>query len=148
MPLTVYSNCSERLYLALRTSRNEARLHTRAKSNFPPRGGGGIYIGLYNQFVNSIPIRAFRINSILSIRLIWNAKQFNSIRASSEGLKGLPAPLTTPGALLPPLEAPVLPPREAHQGILGYENHPMYDYLARSQARNWPYHQLVDVDAS
>ena len=48
-------------------------------------------------------------------------------------------PSTTPGALLPPLKAPVLPPREAHQGILGYENHPMYDYLARSQAQNWPY---------
>ena len=28
---------------------------------------------------------------------------------------------------------------EAYQGKLGYENHPMYDYLARSQARNWPY---------
>ena len=40
-------------------------------------------------------------------------------------------------ALLPPLKAPALPPREAHQGKLGYENHPMYDYLARSQARNW-----------
>ena len=45
----------------------------------------------------------------------------------------------TLGASLPPLEAPVLPSREAYQGILGYENHPMYDYLARSQARNWPY---------
>ena len=52
-----------------------------------------LYIGLYNQFVNSIPIRTFRINSILSIRLIWNAKQFDSIRASSEDLKGLLAPL-------------------------------------------------------
>ena len=49
------------------------------------------------------------------------------------------SPSTTPGALLPPLEAPALPPREAYQGILGYENHPMYVYLARSQARNWPY---------
>jgi hypothetical protein len=29
---------------------------------------------------------------------------------------------------------------EAYQGKLGYENHPMYDYLAHSQARNWPYH--------
>ncbi len=58
------------------------------------------------------------------------------------------SPSTTPGASLPPLEAPALPPREAYQGILGYENHPMYDYLARSQAQNWPYHQLVDVDAS
>ena len=47
--------------------------------------------------------------------------------------------LTTPGALLPPFKAPALPPREAYQGILGYENHPTYDYLARSQARNWPY---------
>ena len=91
---TVYSNRSERLCLALRTGRNETRLYTRAKSNFPPGGGGGIYIGLYNnQFVNSIPIRAFRTNSILSIRLIWNAKQFNSIRASSEDLKDLLAPL-------------------------------------------------------
>jgi hypothetical protein len=26
-----------------------------------------------------------------------------------------------------------------HQGKLGYENRPTYDYLARSQARNWPY---------
>ncbi len=52
-----------------------------------------LYIGLYNQFVNSIPIRTFRINSILSIRLIWNAKQFNSIRASLEDLKDLLAPL-------------------------------------------------------
>ena len=43
------------------------------------------------------------------------------------------------GASLPPHGAPVLPSREAYQGILGYENHPMYDYLARSQARNWPY---------
>ena len=50
------------------------------------------------------------------------------------------SPSTTPGASLPPLEAPALPPREAYQGILGYENHPMYDYLARSQAQNWPYH--------
>ena len=50
------------------------------------------------------------------------------------------SPLTTPGALLPPLKAPVLLPREAYQGKLGYENHPIYDYLARSQARNWPYH--------
>jgi len=46
------------------------------------------------------------------------------------------SPLATPGALLPPLNAPALPPREAYQGILGYENYPMYDYLARSQARN------------
>ena len=37
-------------------------------------------------------------------------------------------------------KAPALPPREAYQGKLGYENHPMYDYLARSQARNWPYY--------
>jgi hypothetical protein len=58
------------------------------------------------------------------------------------------SPSTTPGALLPPLKAPALPPREAYQGKLGYENHPIYDYLARSQARNWPYHQPVDVDAS
>jgi len=49
------------------------------------------------------------------------------------------SPLTPSGALLPPLEAPALPPREAHQGKLGYENRPTYDYLARSQARNWPY---------
>jgi len=48
-------------------------------------------------------------------------------------------PSTTPGASLPPLGAPALPPREALQGILGYENHPTYVYLARSQARNWPY---------
>ena len=79
--------------LAQKTSRNETRLHTQAKSNFPPGGGCGIYIGLYNQFVNSIQIRAFRTNSILSIRLIWNAKKFNSIRASSEDLKDLLAPL-------------------------------------------------------
>jgi len=46
---------------------------------------------------------------------------------------------TTPGASLPPLGAPVLPSREAYQGKLGYENRPIYDYLARSQARNWPY---------
>ena len=52
-----------------------------------------LYIGLYNQFVNLIPIQTFQINSILSIRLIWNAKQFNSIRASSEDLKDLLAPL-------------------------------------------------------
>ena len=58
------------------------------------------------------------------------------------------SPLTTPGALLPPLKAPALLPREAYQGKLGYENHPMYNYLAHSQARNWPYYQLVDVDAS
>jgi len=50
------------------------------------------------------------------------------------------SPLTSLGASLPPLEAPALPPREAYQGKLGYENHPMYDYLARSQARNWPYY--------
>ena len=49
------------------------------------------------------------------------------------------SPLTTPGALLPLLRAPALLPREALQGILGYENHPTYVYLARSQARNWPY---------
>ena len=30
-------------------------------------------------------------------------------------------PSTTPGALLPPLKAPALPPREAYQGILGYK---------------------------
>src|SRR6266567_7028998 len=52
-----------------------------------------LYIGLYNQFVNLIPIRTFQIKSILSIRLIWNAKQFNSIRASSEDSKDLLAPL-------------------------------------------------------
>ena len=45
-------------------------------------------------------------------------------------------PSTTPGASLPPLGAPALPPREALQGILGYENHPTYVYLARSQAQN------------
>ena len=43
------------------------------------------------------------------------------------------------GASLPPLRAPVLPFREAYQRKLGYENHLIYDYLARSQARNWPY---------
>ena len=52
-----------------------------------------LYIGLYNKFINLIPIQTFQINSILSIRLIWNAKQFNSIRASSEDLKDLLAPL-------------------------------------------------------
>ena len=32
-----------------------------------------------------------------------------------------------------PAEAPVLPSRGAiNQGKLGYENHPTYDYLARS----------------
>ena len=34
--------------------------------------------------------------------------------------------------------------QEAHQGILGYENHWMYDNLARSQARSWSY-QLIDI---
>jgi hypothetical protein len=52
-----------------------------------------LYIGLYNPLVNLIPIRTFRINLIRLIRLIWNAKQFNSIRASSEDLKDLLTPL-------------------------------------------------------
>jgi len=43
-------------------------------------------------------------------------------------------PSTPPGASLPLLKAPALPPREAYQGKLEYENHPMYDYLACSQA--------------
>ena len=66
-----------------------------------------LYIGLYNQFVNLIPIQTFQINSILSIRLIWNAKQFNSIRASSEDLKDLLAPLIEEGLIIVDIEHPV-----------------------------------------
>jgi len=63
--------------------------------------------------------------------VVLSSRRVLSYKASS---------LITPGASLPPLEALALPPREAYQGILGYENHPIYDYLARSQAQNWPYH--------
>ena len=38
--------------------------------------------------------------ALLSIRLIWNAKQFNSIRAFSEDLKDLLAPLRSRGRSL------------------------------------------------
>ena len=48
------------------------------------------------------------------------------------------SPSTTPGALLPRLGL-LLYHLGGHQGKLGYENRPTYDYLARSQARNWPY---------
>jgi len=46
------------------------------------------------------------------------------------------SPSTTPGALLPLLEALAILSKEAHQGKLGYKNHLIYNYLAHSQAQN------------
>ena len=78
-------------------------------------------------------------SAVVAVLWCWARDAYEASYKASYKASYNASPPTSPGASLPPLEAPALLPMEAYQGKLGYENHPMYDYLARSQARNWPY---------